>query len=120
MSLIFKGISNILSEINPPPPFSLPSGSSDSPTPIAPEGRAVVRMDGRMDGWTGDKKCPLICFFVAGYLTVSLRGPVPKPYDEGASPSCMDGWVGGDILGPLIGVGNGSGGIKFTGAERPF
>ena len=50
MSLIFKGISNILSEINPPPPFSLPSGSSDSSTPMAPAGRAVVQMDGRTDG----------------------------------------------------------------------
>ena len=31
----------------------------------------------------------LISFFVARYLTVSLRGPVLKPYDEGASPSLM-------------------------------
>ena len=36
----------------------------------------------------------LISFFVSRYLTVSLRGPVPKPYDEGASPNC-DGWTDG-------------------------
>ena len=46
----------------------------------------------------------LIYFFVARYLTVSLRGPVLKPYDEGASPSC-DGRMGrvdGHQKGPLI------------------
>ena len=38
----------------------------------------------------------LVSFFVARYLAVSLRGPVLKPYDEGASPSCdgLDGWDG--------------------------
>ena len=46
MSFIFKGISNILSEINPPPPFSLPSGSSDSPTPTSARSARVVRMGG--------------------------------------------------------------------------
>ena len=63
MSLIFKGISNILSEINPPPPFSLPSGSSDSPTPMAPEGRAVVRMG----GWVGGEILVPLIFLKIGY-----------------------------------------------------
>ena len=35
-----------------------------------------------------------ISFFVAPFRTVSLRGPVLYPYDEGASPSC-DGWTDG-------------------------
>ena len=37
-------------------------------------------------------------FFVAPFRTVSLRGPVLYPYNEGASPSC-DGWTGGRVDG---------------------
>ena len=35
-------------------------------------------------------------FFDAPFRTVSLRGPVLYPYNEGVSPSC-DGWTGGTV-----------------------
>ena len=55
----------------------------------------------------------IISFFVARYLTVSLRGPVLAHYDEADRPSCdgltgwrVDGWTGGRVdgqqKGPLI------------------